>query len=106
MGPIYYLRLKHMVEDKIFFRTRGVINALTRQPLKGRTKDGGLRFGEMEKDCILSHGLTEVLKERLFTVSDHFVVKVCGNCGLLISRFTKDGKPECRNCQRVSVLLS
>jgi len=47
MGPIYYQRLKHLVDDKIFYRTRGLINALTRQPLKGRGRDGGLRFGEV-----------------------------------------------------------
>jgi DNA-directed RNA polymerase II subunit RPB2 len=62
IGPIYYQRLRHLVEDKMYCRTRGAVSALTRQPMKGRTKDGGLRFGEMERDCILSHGLTEVLK--------------------------------------------
>ena len=88
MGPIYYERLKHMVEDKIFYRRMGVKCAVTRQPLKGRSRNGGLRFGEMERDCILSHGLTEVLKERLFTVSDYFAVKVCGRCGMLVNRVT------------------
>ena len=101
MGPIYYQRLRHLVDDKIFYRTRGMINALTRQPLKGRTRDGGLRFGEMERDCILSHGLTEVLKERLFTVSDYFVVNVCGKCGILVNRTSDLGKPSCHSCRQV-----
>ena len=99
MGPIYYQRLRHLVDDKIFYRTRGMINALTRQPLKGRANDGGLRFGEMERDCILSHGLTEVLKERLFTVSDYFVVNVCGKCGILVNRISEIGKPSCHICR-------
>jgi len=88
MGPIYYQRLRHLVQDKIFHRTRGIVNALTRQPMKGRKRDGGLRFGEMERDCILSHGLTAVLKERLMKVSDQFTATICGKCGLMVNRYS------------------
>ena len=64
------------------------MNALTRQPMKGRKRDGGLRFGEMERDCILSHGLTAVLKERLMKVSDQFTATICGKCGLMVNRYS------------------
>ena len=103
MGPIYYQRLKHLVQDKIFYRNRGMVNAVTRQPLKGRTKEGGLRFGEMERDCILSHGLTEVLKERLFKVSDYFKVMVCGTCGVMLN--CKKKETYCKICGKVTFLL-
>ena len=88
------------MEDKIYSRQRGLISALTRQPTKGRSKDGGLRIGEMEKDCLLSHGLTEFLKERLFKVSDDFKMVVCKNCGFLVN-LAKDMRADCRRCRKV-----
>lgn len=81
MGPTYYQRLKHMAEDKMHSRNSGPVVQLTRQPAEGRSREGGLRVGEMEKDCLNSHGAAAFLNERMYRVSDPFEMYVCGHCG-------------------------
>jgi len=82
-GPVFYQRLRHMVLDKIHSRSRGKKTALTRQPTEGRSKDGGLRIGEMEKDCLVGYGASCLLLERLMLSSDLFLASICGKCGYL-----------------------
>jgi DNA-directed RNA polymerase II subunit RPB2 len=98
LGPTYYQRLKHMVDDKIHSRARGPLQILTRQPVEGRSRDGGLRFGEMERDCMISHGSAAWLKERLFLVSDEYRVHVCDLCGLIAVANLKKNVFECKSC--------
>lgn len=91
IGNIYYLRLKHLVANKIQSRSRGLVQLLTRQPTEGKAKEGGLKLGEMEKDTFISHGAALLLKERFD--SDKTVVPICTNCGLIaIHDYYKDIK--------------
>lgn len=99
MGPTYYQRLKHMVDDKLHARARGHVTMLTRQPLEGRARDGGHRFGEMERDCTISHGGTAFLRERLFEVSDPFQIPVCKKCKIVAS------SDICQSCNDKQVVL-
>ncbi|KAJ9629845.1 DNA-dependent RNA polymerase II [Taxawa tesnikishii (nom. ined.)] len=100
LGPTYYQRLRHMVDDKIHARARGPTQILTRQPVEGRARDGGLRFGEMERDCMIAHGASAFLKERLLDVSDAFRVHICEICGLMTPIASlKKNQFECRPCK-------
>merc|ERR1719510_1561497 len=98
MGPIYYQKLKHMVLDKMHARAQGPRTALTRQPTEGRSRDGGLRLGEMERDCLIAYGASNLLVERLMISSDAFDVDVCNQCGLL------GYKDWCQFCRRSDTL--
>jgi len=102
MGPIFYQRLKHMVDDKIHSRSSGPLVMLTRQPAEGRARDGGLRFGEMERDCMVAHGASEFLKEIMMEKSDNFQCFVCKSCGLLGQVNPKAGIYKCTSCDAVT----
>jgi DNA-directed RNA polymerase beta subunit/intein/homing endonuclease len=84
-GPVFYQRLKHMVNDKQHSRSIGPMVNLTRQPAEGRSRDGGFRIGEMERDVMLAHGMSKFCRERLYDVSDKYSVHVCKKCGMIAS---------------------
>jgi len=83
IGPVFYQRLKHMVSDKQHSRSIGPMVNLTRQPAEGRSRDGGFRIGEMERDVMIAHGMTRFCKERMFDVSDKYSTHVCKRCGII-----------------------
>ena len=98
MGPVFYQRLKHMVNDKAHSRSIGPMVNLTRQPAEGRSRDGGLRFGEMERDCMVSHGASRFTRGRMYDASDKYSVYVCKKCGLIASYNDKMHIHHCRTC--------
>ena len=98
MFPNFYYVLKHKVQEKIHSRAKGPKTILTRQPPEGRSKDGGLRFGEMERDCMISHGLAQFLKERLVNTSDLYHVYICSECGTIASKVIDKDIYKCKLC--------
>lgn len=97
-GPVYYQKLKHMVADKMHARAIGKTTHLTRQPTEGRSKDGGLRVGEMERDCLIAYGASNLLLERMMLSSDSHLTEVCSKCGFLAAN---KWCQRCRNSSNV-----
>uniref|UniRef100_A0A671TSD6 DNA-directed RNA polymerase subunit beta n=1 Tax=Sparus aurata TaxID=8175 RepID=A0A671TSD6_SPAAU len=93
IGVVYYQRLRHMVSDKFQVRTTGARDKVTNQPVGGRNIQGGIRFGEMERDALLAHGSSFLLHDRLFNCSDRSVAQVCVDCGSLLSPLLEKPPP-------------
>ncbi len=104
IGPTYYFRLKHMVAEKINSRGIGAMTQLTRQPTEGRRKGGGLRIGEMERDTVLSHGISMFLKESMMERSDKYMWCACKRCGTLIALNITNDINVCKNCNNDDIV--
>jgi len=98
MGPVFYQRLKHMVNDKAHSRSNGPMVNLTHQPAEGRSRNGGLRFGEMEKDAMVSHGASRFTRGRMYDASDKYSVFICKKCGIIASYNDQMHIHHCRSC--------
>jgi len=108
IGPVYNIRLRHMVLDKVHGRARGPKQALTRQPLEGRSRDGGLKIGEMEKDAMVAHGMGQFVKERMMETSDISKAYVCDECGMFASKVIDKDYYRCKGCHnstRISAVV-
>ncbi|KAK1228267.1 DNA-dependent RNA polymerase II, partial [Marasmius sp. AFHP31] len=99
LRPTYYQRLKHMVDDKIHSRARGLVQILTRQPVVGRSRDDGLHFGEMERGCMVSHGIAGFLNERFCEARDAYCLDVCNICGRTAIANPEQQNFKCRACK-------
>jgi DNA-directed RNA polymerase II subunit RPB2 len=97
--PTYYLRLKHLAMDKMHARASGPKQILTRQPPDGRARDGGLRWGEMERDVGIAHGSAFLLREKLLEASDKYTTYICNICGLFATKIPKKEVHQCLNCK-------
>eukprot|EP01029_Cantina_marsupialis_P012874 TRINITY_DN284_c0_g1_i1.p1 TRINITY_DN284_c0_g1~~TRINITY_DN284_c0_g1_i1.p1 ORF type:complete len:1136 (-),score=361.07 TRINITY_DN284_c0_g1_i1:415-3822(-) len=111
IGCVYYQRLRHMVSDKHQVRATGPIQSVTRQPIKGRKRGGGIRFGEMERDSMLGHGSSFILHDRLSNCSDEHHAMVCKRCGSLLSSLVSHntqsvkGRPACVSCKEKGYMV-
>jgi DNA-directed RNA polymerase II subunit RPB2 len=106
MGPCFYQRLRHCSADKLHSRACGPLVMLTRQPAEGRAREGGLRFGEMERDCVAAHGIMEFTKERFMECSDGFNCYTCRKCGLLAIANPEANIWLCKGCQNTTEFAS
>lgn len=98
MGPCFYQQLKHRVSDKIYSRLVGPVDPTTHQPVAGRSREGGLKCGEMERDGMISHGSTKILNECLFERSDKYVIPVCRSCGMVPNK-----RDYCTTCEESNI---
>jgi DNA-directed RNA polymerase I subunit RPA2 len=104
IGCVFYQRLRHMVNDKFQVRTTGPVHSLTQQPVKGRKRFGGIRFGEMERDSMIAHGTSFLLKDRLMNCSDYTQSWICRDCGSVLSPLSAisgtggAGLVRCKSC--------
>jgi DNA-directed RNA polymerase II subunit RPB2 len=106
IGPTYYQRLKHMVTDKIHSRgSNGPIVMLTRQCSEGRARGGGLRLGEMERDCFIGHGSALFLKEKMLDCADNYRVFICKECGMIATVNPDKNIYKCNHCRNATDIV-